>query len=105
VTGIAVFSPLVDKPEVRWFVDAYRAHYGLVPTQRSFFVYEAVLLVADAIRRGGADTPAAIEAALKGGAMASALGGTYKMDAHNHPKLPLFVVGVREGKAAVIGEE
>jgi ABC-type branched-subunit amino acid transport system substrate-binding protein len=35
LTGIAVFSPLVDKPEVRNFVTSYQAHYGLIPTQRS----------------------------------------------------------------------
>ena len=50
LTSIAVFTPLIDKPDVRAFVASYRAHYGLVPTQRSFFVYEATYLVADAIR-------------------------------------------------------
>lgn len=105
LTSIAVFSPLIDKPGVKAFVASYQAHYGLMPTQRSFFVYEAVLLVADAIKRAGTPTPAAIEAALKTTKMKSALGGTYAMNDHNHPRMPLFVIGLKDGKPAVIAEE
>jgi branched-chain amino acid transport system substrate-binding protein len=105
LTSIAVFTPLIDKPDVRAFVASYRAHYGLVPTQRSFFVYEATYLVADAIRRAGADQPAAIEQALKTTTMPSILGGTYAPDDHNHAHTPLFVVGLVEGKPSVIATE
>ena len=38
--GIAVFTPLLDKPGVKDFVAAYRAKYGIMPTQRSFFAFE-----------------------------------------------------------------
>jgi branched-chain amino acid transport system substrate-binding protein len=105
LTSIAVFTPLITKPQVHAFVQSYQAHYGLMPTQRSFFVYEAVLLAADAIRHAGSDEPAAIEAALKSTTMASALGGTYAMDDHNHPKLPLFITGLKDGKPAIIAED
>jgi branched-chain amino acid transport system substrate-binding protein len=105
LTSIAVFTPLIDKPQFRAFVRSYQTHYGLTPTQRSFFVYEAVLLAADAIRHAGSDEPAAIESALKSTTMASALGGTYAMDGHNHPKMPLFITGLKDGKPAVIAEE
>ena len=76
-----------------------------MPTQRSFFVYEATLLVADAIRRAGADQPAPIEQALKTTTMPSLLGGTYAPDDHNHPHMPLFIVGLQDGKPAVIATE
>jgi ABC-type branched-subunit amino acid transport system substrate-binding protein len=105
LTGIAVFTPLDENPGVRAFVAAYRAHYGLVPTQRSFFVYEATYLVVDAIRRAGADQPAAIEAALKTSTMPSRLGGTYAPDDHNHARTPLRIIGLREGAPAVIATE
>ena len=105
LTGIAVFSPLIDKPEVRDFVAAYQAHYGLMPTQRSYFVYEATYLVVDAIRRANSDQPAAIEAALKTTKMPSRLGGTYAPDDHNHAHTPLFIIGLRDGKPAVIATE
>jgi branched-chain amino acid transport system substrate-binding protein len=105
LTGIAVFSPLIDKPGVKDFVASYKAHYGLVPTQRSYFVYEATYLVVDAIRRAHSDKPAAIEKALKTTKMTSRLGGTYASDDHNHAHTPLFIVGLRDGKPAVIATE
>ena len=76
-----------------------------MPTQRSFFVYEATYLVVDAIRRAHADKPAAIEKALKTTKMPSRLGGTYAPDDHNHAHTPLFIVGLRDGKPAVIATE
>jgi ABC-type branched-subunit amino acid transport system substrate-binding protein len=105
LTGVVVFSPLIDKPGVKAFVNAYEAHYGLVPTQRSYFVYEATYLVVDAMRRAHSDQPAAIEKALKTTKMASRLGGTYAPDDHNHAHTPLFIVGLRDGKPTVIATE
>jgi len=105
LTSIVVFTPLLDNPGVRDFVLSYQAHYQLMPTQRSFFVYEATLLVADAIRRAGSDQPAAIEQALKTTTMPSLLGGSYKPDDHNHAHTPLFILGMRDGKPAVIATE
>ncbi len=105
LTGVAVFTSLLSKPGVQDFVDAYKAHYGLVPTQRSFFVYEATYLVADAIRRAGSDQPAAIEQALKTTTMPSLLGGTYAPDDHNHAHTPLQIIGMRDGRPAVIATE
>jgi ABC-type branched-subunit amino acid transport system substrate-binding protein len=105
LTAVAVFTPALDKPEVQEFVKAYKSHYGLVPTQRSFFVFEATYLVVDAIRRAGSDQPAAIEAALKTTTMPSRLGGSYAPDDHNHAHTPLQILGLRDGKPAVIAIE
>jgi ABC-type branched-subunit amino acid transport system substrate-binding protein len=105
LTSVTVFTPALDTPGVRDFVAAYRAHTGLMPTQRSFFVYEATYLVVDAIRRAGSDQPAAIEAALKTTTMPSLLGGTYAPDDHNHAHTPLQIIGLREGAPAVIATE
>ena len=105
MTGIAVFTPVQDTPGIKEFVAAYRAHYGLMPTQRSFFVYEATLLVVDAIRRAGSDQPAAIHRALKTTTMPSLLGGSYAPDDHNHAHTPLQILGLRAGRPAVIATE
>jgi branched-chain amino acid transport system substrate-binding protein len=105
LTSIAVFTPVLDTPGVQEFVAAYRAHYGIMPTQRAFFVYEATNLVVDAIRRAGSDQPAAIKQALKTTTMASLLGGTYAPDDHNHAHTPLQMLGVRDGKPTVIAIE
>jgi branched-chain amino acid transport system substrate-binding protein len=105
LTGVAVFTPALDKPEVQEFVNAYKAHFGIMPTQRSFFVYEATYLVVDAIRRAGSDQPAAIEQALKTSTMPSRLGGSYAPDDHNHAHTPLQILGLRDGKPVVIAIE
>ena len=103
-TSITVFNPMIETPGVRDFVQAYRAKYGIMPTQRSFFAYEAANLVVDAIRRANSDKPEDIERALKTTTMPSLLGGTYAMDDHNHPHTPMQIVGVRGGKPGVIGQ-
>lgn len=104
-TSITVFNPLIETPGVQDFVEAYRAKYGIMPTQRSFFAYEATNLVVDAIRRANSDKPEDIQRALKTTAMPSLLGGTYAMDDHNHPHTPMQIVGVRGGKASVIAAQ
>ncbi len=105
MTSVAVYSPVSDLPGVKDFVASYQLHYGLVPTQRAFFVYEATYLVVDAIRRAGSDQPAAVEQALKTTTMPSRLGGTYAPDDHNHAHTPLLILGLRDGKPAVIATE
>jgi len=71
MTGVVNYTPLLDTPGLK---DSSR-HAQYDPTV--FFVYEATLLVVDAIRRAGSDQPAAIHQALKTSTMPSLLGGTY----------------------------
>ena len=101
--SISLFSPALDTPGVQDFVHGYEAKYGLVPNQLPFYAYEATYLIVDAIRRAGSDKPADIEQALKTTKMPSLQGGTYAMDDHNHPHMPLQMIGLRNGKVAVIG--
>lgn len=103
LTGVAVF--VADDPAVAKFSQAYHAHTGLVPTQRSFYVYEATLLVADAIKRAHSDKPDAVWKALKANKFPSMLGGTYAFDDHNHSHTPLLIVGVKDTKQVVIAKE
>jgi branched-chain amino acid transport system substrate-binding protein len=103
-TGITMFNPFIETPGVKDFVAAYRAKYGLTPTQRSFFAYESTNLVVDAIRRAGSDKPEDIQKALKSSNMPSLLGGAYTMDDHNHPHTPMQIIGVRDGKVSVIAQ-
>jgi branched-chain amino acid transport system substrate-binding protein len=103
-TSITVFSPLIETPGVQDFVQAYRAKYGIIPTQRAFFAFEATNLVVDAIRRANSDKSEDIERALKTTTMPSLLGGTYAMDDHNHPHTPMQIIGVRGEKTSVISQ-
>ena len=103
-TSITVFNPVMENPGVQDFVQAYRAKYGITPTQRSFFAFEATNLAVDAIRRANSDKPEDIQRALKTTRMPSLLGGTYAMDDHNHPHTPMQIVGMRGGKIGVIAQ-
>ena len=103
-TSITVFNPLIETPGVQDFIQAYRAKYGIMPTQRSFFAFEATNLVVDAIRRANSDKPEDIQRALKTTAMPSLLGGTYAMDDHNHPHTPMQIIGVQDGKPGVTAQ-
>lgn len=99
-SGISVFTPIV--PDVATFVRAYQDKYGIVPTQRAFFAYEATKLIADAIGRAGSDAPQAIQAALKASTMPSLSGGTFTMDKNNHSHTSMQIVGMRSGKLTVL---
>lgn len=101
-TGIAVFAPSVSTPAVQAFVASYRAKYGLAPTQRSFFAFEATELIVDAIRRAKSDDPAAVQQALRSTQMPSMLGGTFAMDEHNHSHTTMQILGIRGSKLAVL---
>jgi len=103
-TSITVFNPLIETTGVQDFIQAYRSKYGIMPTQRSFFAYEATNLVVDAIRRANSDAPGDIQRALKSTAMPSLLGGTYAMDDHNHPHTPMQIVGIRGGKPSFVAK-
>lgn len=96
-TSITVFNPLIETPGGQDFIQAYRAKYGIMPTQRSFFAYEATNLVVDAIRRANPDKSEDIKRALKTTTMPSLLGGTYAMDDHNHPHTPMQIVACETG--------
>ncbi|MGF6778904.1 ABC transporter substrate-binding protein [Paraburkholderia sp. GAS334] len=100
--GISVFTPLASGSGVQAFTASYREKYGLAPTQRSIFAFEATELVIDAIRRAKSDDPVAVRQALRSTQMPSMLGGTFAMDDHNHSHVMMQIVGMRGGKLAVL---
>jgi len=53
--GISVFTPSSSGRQFQDFVRAYGEEYGVMPTQRSTFAFEATRLGVDAIGRAGSD--------------------------------------------------
>jgi branched-chain amino acid transport system substrate-binding protein len=100
--GISVFTPSASGSDVQEFAASYRDRYGLAPTQRSVFAFEATELVVDAIRRANSDDPVAVQQALRSTQMPSMLGGTFAMDEHNHSHVGMQIVGIRGSKLAVL---
>ena len=77
VTGVIQllgWTPEIDTPENRAFVDAYRAAYGQDPDFVAADQYNAVQLIAAALRQGGSDEPAAIVTALEGRTVSTVFG-------------------------------
>ena len=100
---IAGYSALLATRENQNFVAAYRAvSGGRAPDQRAYYGFEATRLIADAIRRARRAEPEAIRKALAGSRMKSLLGGDYRMDAHNHAHPGALLLGLRNGKPAVV---
>ncbi|PYR70367.1 MAG: hypothetical protein DMF88_03065 [Acidobacteria bacterium] len=65
--GIVVasfFHPDEPRPEVKAFTRAFRQRYGMTPDVGSALGYDAVRLIAHAVRESGSTAPAAIAAAL-----------------------------------------
>jgi branched-chain amino acid transport system substrate-binding protein len=64
-TIISQYVPTIETPMNRKFVAAFRAAHNVVPDKYAVSGYDAVLVVADAIKRAGAAEPAKIRQALE----------------------------------------
>jgi branched-chain amino acid transport system substrate-binding protein len=92
-----------DRPEVTAFIEAYQAEYGIEP-ENAFapLGYDAMMLVADAIKRADSAEPAAIRDALEKTMGFKAVTGeiSYTRDSMVPPK-PISIISVNGGKFAV----
>lgn len=92
-----------DRPEVAKFIEDYKAEYGRDP-ENAFapLGYDALMLVADAIRRTNSAEPADIQKALKETRGFKGVTGeiSYTRDSMVPPK-PVSVISVRQGNYKV----
>ncbi|HEV7251930.1 MAG TPA: ABC transporter substrate-binding protein [Mesorhizobium sp.] len=92
-----------DRPEVQKFVEDYKAEYGREP-ENAFapLGYDALMLVADAIKRANSAEPAAIQQALKDTRGFKGVTGeiSYTRPTMVPPK-PVSIVSVKNGQYAV----
>lgn len=88
-----------DRPEVLQFIDDYKAGYGIDP-ENAFapLGYDAMMLVADAIRRAGSAEPAAIRDALEATRGFKGVTGeiSYTRESMVPPK-PVSIISVKDG--------
>jgi branched-chain amino acid transport system substrate-binding protein len=92
-----------DRPEVKKFIEDYKAEYGIDP-ENAFapLGYDAMMLVADAIRRANSAEPAKIREALAATRGFKAVTGEigYTRDTMVPPK-PVSIISVKKGQYAV----
>lgn len=82
-TSVFPYAAGLETPENAAFVEAFKAKHGELPNYQSFEAYEAVNVIADAIKRAGSAEPSAVRDALENTKMTSLTGSEISFDDHN----------------------
>jgi branched-chain amino acid transport system substrate-binding protein len=85
-------------PAVRQFVVAYRKKYGVDPDSIAALSYDAVKLLADAIRRAGSTEGKRVRDALADTRDFAVVSGAITMDADRNPIKPAVILKVEGGR-------
>lgn len=85
-------------PAVRQFVAAYRKRYGVDPDSIAALSYDAVKLLADAIRRAGSTEGKRVRDALADTRDFAVVSGAITMDADRNPIKPAVILKVEGGR-------
>jgi branched-chain amino acid transport system substrate-binding protein len=93
------YSPDDQRPEVKNFIAAYKAKYGgKTPDAMAVLGYDAMNLMADAIRRAGSTDGAKIRAALAATRDFPAVSGHITIDADRNARKDIVIVQMRDGQ-------
>ena len=96
---VAAFHPDAPAPEVRRFSDAFRRRFGATPDAGAALGYDAVRVLADAIRRAGSASPERVAEALHATRAWPGVTGPFTYDGSGDlPDKPIFTVTVRDGR-------
>ncbi|HYE21534.1 MAG TPA: ABC transporter substrate-binding protein [Tepidisphaeraceae bacterium] len=97
------YSPDEDRPAVKKFVEDYRKAYkNKTPDAMAILGYDAMKIMADAIRRAGSTDGKAIRDALAATKDFPAASGTITIDADRNAQKPIVVLKVEGGKTVFI---
>lgn len=97
------FSEQKATPEVTAFVSSYKAQYGEDPDALAALGYDALQLLADAMRRAGTTDPSKVTEALAATKDFPGVTGRITLDEHRNPTKPAVMLQVRKGKFTYIG--
>jgi branched-chain amino acid transport system substrate-binding protein len=102
-TSVFPYAAEIDTPENRKFVQDFEAKYGEKPNYQSFEAYEAVYVIADAIKRANSAEASAIRDALETTKYPSLLGATIEFDDNNQAHNKAVILRVDGSKVVVEG--
>lgn len=100
--GVLPYSPEIDTPANHRFVSSYRERNKADPQFQSAYGYEAMYLIADAIKRAGKAEPAAIREALASARMASMVGTSIEFDAQHQAHNNAVILLLKDGKISIL---
>jgi branched-chain amino acid transport system substrate-binding protein len=92
------FSNQSTEPQVVAFVDAYRKKYGDDPDAMVALGYDALKLLADAMKRAGTTDPDKVNAAIAATKDFPGVTGKITLDEHRNPTKPAVILEVKNGK-------
>lgn len=95
------YSAEVDTPKNKDFVKKIQVTYNETATYETFAGYEAMHVLADAIKRAGSISPEAIREALKRTKLDSMMGAAIEFDDHNQAHNNAVIVAVEGDRVAV----
>jgi branched-chain amino acid transport system substrate-binding protein len=93
------YSPEDQRPEVQKFIADYKARYGgKTPDAMAVLGYDAMRMMADAIRRAGSTDGAKIRDALAATKNFDGVSGRISMDAERNAQKDIVVLQIRDGQ-------
>lgn len=92
------FSNQSTDPKVTSFVTAYRKKYGSDPDAISALGYDALYILADAMKRAETTDPAKVNAAIATTKDFPGVTGKITLDEHRNPNKPAVMLQVKNGK-------
>jgi branched-chain amino acid transport system substrate-binding protein len=105
--GLTTIHPYdVHRPEPAniAFVARYRAMFKTDPNLTSWASYEAVRVIAEAVRAAGTAEPGPVRDAIAKGRFKTIFGDTIAFDDHNLAHLDALILGVRDKHIVVLGK-
>jgi branched-chain amino acid transport system substrate-binding protein len=96
------FSVEAKLPEATRFIAHFKERYGAEPDAIASVAYDAVGMLADAIKRAGAAEPAKIRDALATIKDLPGVSGKITIDEHRDPVKPAYVLGFKQGTYGLI---
>lgn len=101
----SMFHPDEPRPAVRQFTTRFQQRYGALPDAAAALGYDAVYVLADAMRRAGSFTPDSVAHALHAGPPWKGVSATFAFDAAgNLQQKEVVRLVVRDGQFVYLGE-
>lgn len=90
------------RPEVKKWVEDYKAKYGSTPDALATLCYDATRLLLNAIKTANSNDPAKIKEALQATKDFSVVSGKITFDKDGNPIKPAAILQVKGGKYAFV---
>jgi branched-chain amino acid transport system substrate-binding protein len=96
------YSPQDPRPEVKAFVEAYKAKYGAEPDALATLAYDATNLLLTAAEKAGNADPTAVKDAMAALKDVKTVSGSITFDADGNPVKSAAILQIKDGKQTFV---